>query len=196
MLQSHAYKDSAPEIEAPLLRKYLAYAKTKVFPKLNEEAVEVIKKFYVDLRSTGTHGDAAIKPIPISARQLEAVVRLAEASARIKLRDEVTKDDALRAIALLRSCMNEIGIDPETGQIDIDRVTTGVTASARGRILQVREVIFALCEEKQGPVHVEEELKPRVFDKGITEQKLDDAIEALKRSGDIFEPKKGWVQKI
>ena len=196
VLQAHSYEDPVPEIDAKLLRKYLAYTKQKCFPKLTEEAVAEIKKFYVELRSAGSEGDAAIKPIPISARQLEAIVRLSEASARIKLKDKVEKEDALRGISLLKGCMAEIGVDPETGQIDMDRIATGITASTRGRILEVRNLIFSLCDEKQGPVSIEEDLKPKVYDKGITEQKLEEAIGKLKRSGDIFEPKKGWLQKI
>ncbi len=197
VLESHSYKDSPPEIDGKLLRKYIAYTKQKIFPKLTEEAVNVIKKFYVDLRATGTEGDSSIKPIPISARQLEAVVRLAEASAKIKLKTQVEEEDALRAIALLRGCMNEIGIDPETGKIDIDRMTTGISASARGRILDVRDILYQLSEERMGgPISIEEDLKPKVFEKGITERKLEEVVEALKKNGDFFEPKKGWLQKI
>ncbi|MDP3729037.1 MAG: minichromosome maintenance protein MCM [bacterium] len=197
VLQSHSYKDVAPEIDGPFLRKYLAYAKQKIFPVLTDQAVETIKKFYVELRSTGSMGNAAIKPIPISARQLEAIVRLAEASARIKLKKEVEEEDALRAIALMKWCMTEVGMDPETGKIDIDRMTTGISASVRGRIIDVKEVLYALSEEKQGgPISVEDDLKPKVFAKGITEKKLEEAIDMLKRAGDFYEPKKGWLQKI
>ncbi|MDP3918732.1 MAG: ATP-binding protein, partial [Nanoarchaeota archaeon] len=196
VLQAHSYEDPKPNIEEKMLRKYLAFTKQKCFPKLTKEAVEAIKTFYVDLRSSGSQGDSAIKPIPISARQLEAVVRLAEASARVKLKDKVEIEDALRAIALLRGCMAEIGVDPETGQLDMDRISSGITASTRSRILEVRNLIFQLCEEKQGPISIDEDLKPKVFEKGVTEQKLDEAIDKLKRSGDLFEPKKGWLQKI
>ncbi|MBT3324197.1 minichromosome maintenance protein MCM [archaeon] len=196
VLESHSYKEPAPDIDSKMLRKFLAFTRQKCFPKLTDEAIKEIKEFYVDLRSSGSDGDNAIKPIPISPRQLEAIVRLAEASARIKLKDKVEKEDALRAIALLKGCMAAIGIDPETGKVDMDRITTGITASTRGRILEVRNLIFELCDEKDGPVSVEEDLKPKVYEKGVTEQKLEEAIEKLKRSGDIFEPKKGWLQKI
>ncbi|MBT4174059.1 hypothetical protein HOC80_04565 [archaeon] len=196
VLASQSYQDEEAEISPDIIRKYLAYIKQKVFPRLTPEAIEEIKNFYVDLRSSGQQGDNAIKPIPISARQLEAVVRLAEASARIKLRDKVTKADALVAINLLKGCLAEIGIDPETGNIDIDRIGSGITASSRGNILRVRDVIFKLCDEKQGAISIEDDLKPKVFEKGVTEQKLEEAVDKLKRSGDIFEPKKGWVQKI
>jgi len=97
---------------------------------------------------------------------------------------------------LVKHCLSEIGMDPETGQIDIDRIGSGITASTRGKILQVRDIIFEMCEQKQGAISVEEDLKPKVFEKGVTEQKLDEAISKLKRSGDIFEPKRGFLQKI
>ncbi len=196
VLESHSYQEPAPDIDSKLLRKYLAFTRQKCYPKLTDEAILEIKKFYVELRSSGSEGDGAIKPIPISPRQLEAIVRLAEASARIKLKDKVEKEDALRAIALLKGCMAEIGVDPETGKVDMDRITTGLTASTRGRILEVRNTIFELCDQKDGPISIEDDLKPKVYDKGVTEQKLEEAVEKLKRSGDIFEPKKGWLQKI
>jgi len=197
VLAYHAYEDAEPEIEGGLLRKYLAYAKQNIFPKLGKVASEEIKNFYVQLRSAGQVGDdSGIKAIPISARQLEAIVRLAEASARIRLSETIDTQDVRRAIGLVKYCLTEVGMDPETGQIDIDRMSTGITASTRGKILLVRDLIFDLCDSKEGAVSIDEDLKPMVFEKGITEQKLDEAISKLKRSGDIFEPKKGYVQKI
>ena len=59
-------------------------------------------------------------PIPITLRQYEALIRLAEASARIQLRDEVNVEDAERAIRLMKISLREFGFDPETGQFDID----------------------------------------------------------------------------
>jgi len=197
VLAYHSYDDKEPEIHRDILRKYLAYSKQKVFPKLTAESIEEIKHFYVQLRGMGQTGDdGGIKAIPISARQLEAIVRLAEASARIRLAEEVSVKDTRRAIGLVKHCLSEVGMDPETGQIDIDRLNTGITASTRGKILQVRDIIFELCEKKQGAVSIDEDLKPVVFSKGVTEQKLDEALSKLKRTGDIFEPKRGFVQKI
>ncbi|MFH1972414.1 MAG: ATP-binding protein [archaeon] len=197
VLAYHAYEDAEPEIPSTMLRKYLAYAKQKIFPKLGKEASDEIKDFYVQLRSAGQMGDdSGIKAIPISARQLEAIVRLAEASARIRLSETIDTQDVRRAIGLVKHCLTEVGMDPETGQIDIDRMSTGITASTRGKILLVRDIIFDLCDSKEGAVSIDDDLKPRVFEKGVTEQKLDEAISKLKRSGDIFEPKKGYVQKI
>ena len=76
-------------------------------------------------------------------------------------------------------------------------MTTGISASSRGRILDVRDILYQLSEEKMGgPISIEEDLKPKVFEKGITERKLEEVVDALKKNGDFFEPKKGWLQKI
>ena len=196
ILGSHSYKDTDPEISKEVFRKYLAYTKQKIFPKLTEEAIVVIKEFYVNLRSSGQQGDQPVKAIPISARQIEAAIRLSEACAKIRLSDKVSKMDAVRAVSLLKGRLTELGMDPESGTIDIDRMTSGTTASTRNAIITVREVIFGLCEEKDGAVSIEDDVKPKVFAKGVTEAKLEEAVNKLKKSGDLFEPKRGWLQKI
>lgn len=54
-------------------------------------AAEILKKFYLKLRDHGTSADST----PITARQLESLVRLAQARARLELREEITAQDAL-----------------------------------------------------------------------------------------------------
>src|SRR3989344_910693 len=123
------------EIHSELLRKYISYARTRIKPELTDQAIEEIQKFYVELRNKGQAGDEGIKPIPISARQLEALVRLAEASARVRLSKKVTALDSKRSIDLLRHCLMQVGFDYETGEIDIDRITTGISSSQRSKIV-------------------------------------------------------------
>ena len=72
------------------------------------------------------------------------MVRLAEGSARTRLSNKVTREDAIRAITLLRHCLMEVGFDKETGQIDIDRIATGIPTSQRSRIIIIREIIKKL----------------------------------------------------
>ena len=137
-----------PELSTEFLRKYIAYAKQKIIPRLSNEALQEIKEFYLTMRSSGST-DEGIKAVPISARQLEALVRLAEASARLRLSEETTREDARRAIDLLEYSLMQIGLDKETGRIDIDRIATGISASQRSHILVVKDVINEL-ESKFG----------------------------------------------
>ncbi len=183
------------EIDTALLKKYVVYARQNVFPKLTDSALNEIKDFYVKMRNSGSTDERAVRAVPISARQLEALVRLSEASARVRLSDRVTKKDARRAIELLTYCLLQIGVDKETGMIDIDRITTGIPASQRERIFAIKEIITEL-EAKFGKVIPSEEIVRAVSDKGITESEVEEVIEKLKRSGDIYEPRHGFIQKL
>lgn len=193
MLMNQSEGGAESDIDPGLLRKWIAYVKQNIHPKLTDEAKTAIENFYVSLRNAGPE-EEAMQAIPITPRQLEAIIRLAEASAKLRFSNKVTKSDAERAIKLQMSCMEQIGIDPETGKMDIDRVTTGVPTSERGRIVNVREIIFQLSEGKKTiPV---EEIVEEAEKKGIPSHKVDESIEKLKRSGDIYEPKKGFIEKI
>jgi replicative DNA helicase Mcm len=183
-----------PDIETKLLRKYVAYSRQNVFPKLTDDAVQEIQKYYIKMRSSGTETEG-IKSVPISARQLEAVIRLAEASAKVRLSDEVGIEDARRAIDLIQFCLSEIAIDRETGKIDIDKISSGITASERGKIVSVREIINEL-ENKIGRVIPIDDIIKEAEERGISSEKVEDSIEKLKRSGDIFEPKRGFISKL
>ena len=182
------------DIPTELLRKYIAYARQNSHPVLTDGAIEEIKQYYVKMRQSGS-SEGGVKPIPISPRQLEALVRMAEASARVRLEDKVTKKDARKAIELLEYCLMQVGFDKETGRIDIDRITTGISASQRSNIIVVKEIISEL-EEKLGKTIPIEDVVAEAKAKGIEEDKTEEIIEKLRRSGDLFEPKRGFISKI
>jgi replicative DNA helicase Mcm len=194
VLEEHQQEVIRDIIEPKLMRKYIAYAKQKFKPKLTNQAVEEIKNFYVKLRNQSIRSDSDIKPIPITARQLEGIVRLAEAHAKIHLRNEVSAHDAIKAIELLKTSLSQVGYDEETQTFDIDRITTGITSSKRGKILQVKETISKL-ESRLGKLIPLEELKKEIGEK-LTQTELEEAISQLSKAGDIFKPKKGYIQKI
>jgi len=185
-----------PPIDAELLKKFIAYAKQKVFPELTDQAVDEIKRFYVDLRNAPALSEeiATQRPIPISARQLEGLIRLSEASARARLSKKVLKEDAQRAIEIMHHYLLEVGMDKETGAIDIDRIVSGTPASERNKIVIVRESINKL-ESRIGKLIPLDELKADLGEK-INDTEFEEIVDKLKRSGDIFEPKKGFVQRI
>ncbi len=181
-------------ISSDLIRKYVAYARQKVKPALSEEAVEEIKKFYIKLRSQPGKADSEIKPIPITARQLEGIVRLSEAHAKIRLSKEVTAKDAQIAIALLRESLMQVGYDEETKTFDIDKVTTGISSSKRSKIIVVKEII-SMLESRLGKLIPMEELEKAVEEK-ISKEELEDVLNQLYKSGEVFKPRKGFIQRI
>ena len=183
-------EEVAPEIDAELLRKYIAHAKRSCFPTMTEEAKELIEEFYVDLRSKGADEDA---PVPVTARKLEAMVRLAEASARLRLSDTVEREDADRATDIVESCLKDIGIDPETGQFDADVVETGTSKSQRDRIKNIKGLIADIEAEYQEGAPVDEVLD-RAGEIGMDPGKAEQEIEKLRTKGEVYEPKQGHLR--
>ena len=191
ILKIHQSSNVDYEIEPELLRKYIAYARKNINPKLTDEATKVLEEFYVSVRSGGVEEDT---PVPITARQLEAIIRLAEASAKLQLKDKVEASDAHRAIALQRKTLEKIGLDPETGKIDIDKVEGRTPTSDRERMNKVIREIEDLEEEFENvPVTVLKENLAEKYD--ISEEKAESILKQLKGKGIIYEPHNGVVKK-
>jgi len=192
VLNLHQQKTKSPEIDRDLFKKYVAYAKQKCEPKLTEEAVEEIKNFYVKLRNLQASGNS--QSIPISARQLQGLVRLSEAHAKTRLSDKVEKQDAQVAIRLTNYYLMQVGYDPETKTFDIDRFSVSTSSSQRNKIILIKETIKKL-EEPHGKMIPLDVLR-KELGKDISDTEFDEALEKLKKSGDVFQPKSGVVQLI
>lgn len=182
------YEGASPILDIGFIRKYIAYCKDKCKPVLTKESGKILKKFYIQMRKKAEGGG----PIPITLRQFEALIRLAEASAKIQLSNEVRKEDAMRAIKLMKYSLEQLGYDPDTGMIDIDRSEGGTTSSERSKIRIVLDIINNLSEKKKEiPVSkIEEAAKKENVDNA------DDIIDKLKKEGMLFEPNPGYVQKV
>lgn len=181
---------SAP-VPPQILRKYIAYSK-QIEPALTQEAADRLKEFYLLMRKASqTEGS----PIAIGARQLEGLVRIAEARARAALRKIVTKEDAEAAIRITMLSLQEVGIDVSTGKVDIDILMTGKPKSLRDKMQVVISTIVELCRptgiiEKQVVFH---ELSEKY---SIPDAEAHKLIDHLLRDGVIFEPREGFIKKI
>jgi replicative DNA helicase Mcm len=180
-------------IEVDLIKKYISYARRKIRPKLTDGALKEIKDFFVSMRNSDSKDSK--KAIAISARQLEALIRLSEASAKSELRDKVTKKDSKKAIELVHYSLSQIGMDPETGDIDIDRIITGISTTQRNSLVTVREIINEL-EKVLGKAIPVEDIEREADIKGIDKDKTNEIIEKLRKTGDIYSPRHGIISKI
>lgn len=194
VLEEHKQGIIRDVIEQSLLKKYIAYAKQKIKPRLTDEAIEEIKSFYIKLRNQSVKTESEIKPIPITARQLEGIVRLSEAHAKMRLSDKVTAEDARKAVELLKFSLSQVGYDEESKTFDIDRITTGITSSQRSKILVLRETISQL-ESKLGKLIPVEEVQKAIEGK-MTQLEFEDSLKKLEKEGIIFIPRKGHIQKL
>ncbi len=140
ILATHMGKEEAQPTETfdrDLLRKYIAFARRKCNPKLQQAASNRIKNFYVDLRSRGKESGS----VPITPRYLEGLVRLAEAHAKVRMSSTVEEEDSDVAIGLFNYVMHQIMTDKETGLMDVDVVATGKPKSVREKAQRADTVL-------------------------------------------------------
>jgi len=191
VLKEHQMDTKEVLIDTALFRKYVAYAKQKVNPILSADAVDELKRFYVELRNKPVMSESAMRPIPISARQLQALIRMAEASAKLRLSEEVSREDAKQSIELMKYYLMQVGYDYESKSFDIDKIYGKFSSSQRTKIFTVKEVITAL-ESKMGKMIPYEELEKELEGK-IGKDELEEVINRLVKDNEIYRPKKGYI---
>ncbi|MCD6503174.1 MAG: hypothetical protein J7K58_02945, partial [Euryarchaeota archaeon] len=190
ILESHRSPETVkPDIDIELLRKYIAYARKYVHPRLTEEAEELIKDFYVNLRKKGREH----KVLTITARQIEALIRLAEASARMRLSDKVTKEDAIRAIRIFEAAMRS-ALPEEGGLYDYLPVAGGERSSNISKIAQAKYMIIEKFRASpEGVTRRElEELFKEIEEKlKINREKIEKIFWEMNNRGEIVEAEQG-----
>jgi replicative DNA helicase Mcm len=179
-----------PPIPSELLRKYISYAKG-IKPVLTKEALQRLKDFYMAMRSASeTEGS----PVAITARQLESLVRTAEARARSALRKEILAEDAEAAVAIMNRSLEEVGIDVSSSRIDIDLIMTGKPKSLRDKLQTVLSTIMEMQRET-GLVEKVALLNELEEKYKISIGEAERLIGQLLREGTIYSPREGYLKK-
>ena len=191
-LHSSVEDQKEPPISQELLRKYISFAKRNSSPRLTEAAISEIKNFFVGLRGQYSEKD---RSVPISVRQLESMIRLAEASARVRLSDRAEAEDAQRAIRLIFAYLKEVGFDPETGKLDVDRASGVTPASKRNLLTNILGIIRSL-EDVEGTAVKTEDVLREASGKGMDELEVEKVIRELMQVGEIFEPQRGYIKRL
>lgn len=182
----HAAK---PSIDIDLFSKYLSYSK-QIEPSLTSEAVDLIRNYYMDMRKVESEGMITVTP-----RQLEGLIRLATARARLLLKEKVDTDDATRAIYLVEQMLRTAGVDVNTGKMDVG-VLYGKPQSEVSKSKMLMDVFKALSGNDNNDVDekllVEELVKTGKF---VDEGDARKYFEKAKREGQIYERKPGFWAK-
>lgn len=179
-----------PEYEHDFLKKYVVYARKHCYPIMSDKAKAGIKKFYVDKRMQGSKQGA----VSITPRQLEALVRLSEASARIRLSDTVREEDVERAERLMESFLNQTTI--VNGIPDMDVILTGHSSRERGGLTSVWNLIKKLQGESGSEWVSVSDIKGEMEKMGLKEQQLDKLLKTLHDEGQVINHKDGQYYKI
>lgn len=176
---------TTPTIEPEVLRAYIAHAR-EITPVVNEDTKQMIKDQYLNLRQANDNDG----PIPVTPRAPEALIRLSEASARIRLSETITEEDAARAARIHQSCMEDVGIDPETGEFDVDMIETGSSTSQKDRMRNVKGLITELNDQYENGAPYDE-LVELAEQADLSKDKLDHALEKLSNERQVYEPSAG-----
>ncbi len=176
-------KEFSPEYDKEFLRKYIAHAKT-LTPVMTDTAMDKLEDFYLQLRDKGSDDS-----IPVTARQLESLVRLSEASARAHLREQVTAEDAERAISVTNHFLQQVA-STESGELDIDMVSSSVSHSERTLMTQIRDILRNKKEVHEGSVP-EEELLEEAESRGYSREEVRQELDRMRSNGQIYTPSQG-----
>ncbi|XP_076347300.1 DNA helicase MCM8-like isoform X2 [Tachypleus tridentatus] len=167
-----------------LLRKYFAYARKYVHPKLSSEACEILQKFYLELRKHHQTGEST----PITTRQLESMIRLTEAHARIDLREECTRQDALDVVEIMKYSMVDTYSD-EFGLLDFQRSQHGSGMSGRSHAKKFIAALTKVAEQTYNSLFTVSQMREIATDLGIHVSDFLSFVSSLNNQGFLL--KKG-----
>ena len=119
------------------MAKYISYARKHVNPSIPDNVSECFVNEYQKMRSMGINK----KTITATPRQLESLIRISEAIAKMRLSHVVEVKDVEEAVRLIRTAMQQSATDPKTGAIDMDIITTGISATSTERVKVICDYI-------------------------------------------------------
>jgi DNA replication licensing factor MCM4 len=147
-LVSLYFQDSSEQAEEvfamDILRDYIKYAKQTCKPVLSDAAGQQLIENYVEMRKIGA-GRGQVTAYP---RQLESLIRLSEAHARMRFSKNVELSDVVEATRLHKEALKQSATDPLTGRIDVSILTTGQSSAGRKRRVEVATALKALLKKK------------------------------------------------
>lgn len=181
--------DKRSVIDVDTLTKYLSYAK-RSSPDLTKEAEEKILEYYLQMRNVESE-----EMITVTPRQLEGIIRLSTARARLLMKDKVEEEDAERAIFLIQSMLQDAGVDVNTGKVDLG-VLQGRPRSEVSKMQLFMDVLKSM--EGDNKVAVEERAFVKELEKTekFTEEEARNYIRRMLREASIYESKPGHYNRV
>ena len=172
------------------LTSYISYARTKCQPRITQAASDELVRSYIEMRKLGEDVRAAERRITATTRQLESMIRLAEAHAKMRLSEEVTANDVSEAVRLIKSALKQAATDSRTGLIDMGLLTEGTSASERRRRADLKKAITDLLDDmtRQGGAARYSEVFRRIGEQGSAQVEgveFADALRSLEQEGQV-----------
>jgi len=177
-----------PAIDIDLFSKYLTFSK-QIEPLLTSDSIDIIKNYYMKMRNVDSEGMITVTP-----RQLEGLIRLATARARLLLKDKVDADDAERAIYLVQRMLETAGVDVNTGRIDLG-VLHGKPQSEVSKLKVFMEVFNSLSGQDKNDVEERNFIDELIKTGKFTDDDARAYLRKATQNGQIYERKTGFYAK-
>ena len=195
-LHDEERETATPSVPMEKLQAWVALARQEYQPVIKDDDVkERLRDFYVEIRAENDAGDDEDAPVPATVRTLDGLLRLSEASARMRMSEEVELIDAEMAIALVKVSLQDVGYDPETGQMDVDFANGRGSWSQKDRRNKILGIIESL-QTNETAADPQEVVKLAV-EAGIKESKAEHMLQKLKQSrkSPVYSPPDGGIRK-
>ncbi|KAG2473776.1 MAG: MCM family protein [Nitrosopumilales archaeon] len=188
-LHTSAGIDNRSLIDADILTKYLGYAK-KINPILTKEAEEKILDYYMKMRNVESE-----EMITVTPRQLEGLIRIATARSKLFLKDQVDAEDAQRAIDLMEAMLHEVGVDVNTGKVDLG-VLQGKPRSEVSKLQLFMDILRSLEGEHKQPVEEKLFIAELVKSDKFSQEEARNYLRKMLREASIYESKPGYYNQV
>ncbi|KAG9233792.1 MCM2/3/5 family-domain-containing protein [Amylocarpus encephaloides] len=173
------------------LTSYISYARTTCKPRISAEASQELVSAYVEMRKLGEDVRTAERRITATTRQLESMIRLAEAHAKMRLSETVTREDVQEAVRLIKSALKQAATDVRTGLIDMSLLTEGTSSSERRRKADLKKSVLSLLDEltRQGQAVRYSEVAKRLGEQSsitVDSNEFAEAVRGLEQEGNVM----------
>ena len=170
-----------PPLDQALLRDYIEYARQNIHPEISDEASSQLIESYLEMRNPTGGASNGTRTISATARQLESLIRLSEALAKMRYSPVVTRNDAKEAIRLMKVATQAAATDPRTGKIDMDMITTGRSSNTREMEEQLNITLQELFRERRGARMAVRDVTKQLNEINNAIVPHDDMVEGLRR---------------
>lgn len=184
------------QMDTTLLQDYITYGRETFQPILNEESRQKLIQYYVNMRTVGS-GRGQVSAYP---RQLESLIRLSEAHAKMRYSKIVEIEDVNEAWRLYREALKQSATDPLSGKIDVGILTTGLSSAARQRRHDLAEhLIKVIKSQPNSTVFNYQKLLNETklaFQFQVTRDMFDDALKEVQDLGRIIVTGRTTIRSI
>lgn len=189
------------ELNVAAMKKYIQYCKARCSPRLSQEAGEVLTSSYVKIRddvrkqaiaASGSSDGDTQTAIPITVRQLEALVRLSESLAKMRLDDEVKSEDVTEALRLFRVSTMAANA---TDQNSAGGANYGAAMSAPNRQELERTEAFMQCRLAMGSMVNKQKLIEEAAGQGYNAMLVARVLSVMVGRGELLERNQGRLLK-